>query len=260
VPHRLAVLVFAVAAPFAVSSAAPAEGVQVTGQAQFRGETPSLELAVRTRDEPAEGVTPTVVYQHREWRGEPAAIAAGGQHTWSFALPAPAAPGTFPVSIRVEQRAGGRTAMTPLVLVLATPGATQSPVRATLSTTPITSFGRGELALENRDDRTLAGRISFLLPSGLRTDPASAPQRLSAGERAVVPLLIENRGAGSATADSLFAIFEYDADGMHHTVVTTAPLAVTAQGWLSVPIVIGLAALASAVSVLAIAWRRAAGR
>jgi hypothetical protein len=164
------------------------------------------------------------------------------------------------VSIRVEHRAGGRTAMTPLVLVLATPGAAESPVRATLSTTPITSYGRGELALENGDDRPVAGRVSFFLPSGLRTDPESAPQRLAAGARAVVPLLIENRGAGRASTDALFAVFEYDADGTHHTVVTTAPLAVTVQGRLSLPIVIGLAALASAVGVLAMAWRRAAAR
>jgi hypothetical protein len=150
--------------------------------------------------------------------------------------------------------------MTPLVLVLATPGAAASPVRPILSTTPIGGFGRGELSLENRDDRTVAGRVSFLLPSGLRTDPQSSPQRLAPGERAVVPLLIENRGASTTATDSLFAVFEYDADGAHHTVVTTAPLVVTAQGRSSVPIVIGLAALAAAVAALATAWRRAAAR
>jgi hypothetical protein len=75
-----------------------------------------------------------------------------------------------------------------------------------------------------------------------------------------VPLLIENRGAASTATDSLFAVFEYDADGTHHTVVTTAPLSVTAQGRLSVPILIGLAAMTSAVGVLAMAWRRAAAR
>jgi hypothetical protein len=258
---RLIALLCAVVAPLAPAPAACAGSVQVTGQVQFEGDAPVLALAVQAaQEEPADDVTPTVVYEHREWRGEPAAIAAGGRHTWSFTLPAPDAPGTFPVSIRVDHRAGGHAAMTPLVLVLATPGAAESPVRAALGTTPVASFGRGELALENRDDRPVAGRVSFLLPSGLRTDPASAPQRLAAGERAVVPLLIENRGAGASAADSLFAVFEYDADGAHHTVVTTAPLEVTAPGQLSIPIVIGLAALALAVAVLALAWRQAAAR
>jgi hypothetical protein len=258
---RLAALLCAVAAPLAFPSGARSGGVQVTGHVQFEGDTPVLRLAVQAAGhEPADDVTPTIVYAHREWRGEPAAIAAGGRHPWSFDLPPPDGPGTFPVSIRVDHRSGGRAAMAPLVLVLATPGAAESPVRAALDTTPIASFGRGELALENRDDRPVAGRVSFLLPSGLRTDPASAPQRLAASERAVVPLLIENRGAASAAAASLFAVFEYDADGAHHTVVTTAPLEITAPGRLSVPIVIGLATLALAVGMLALAWRRAAAR
>jgi hypothetical protein len=254
---RLVVLLCAVATPLA----AVAGTLHVTGAVEFRGETPVLELAVRgTETEAAEDVSPTVVYQHREWRGEPATIAAGARHTWSFDLPAPDGPGTFPVSIRVDHRAGGRATMTPLVLVLATPGAAASPIRPVLSTTPIGGFGRGELSLENRDDRGVAGRVSFLLPSGLRTDPESSPQRLAPGERAVVPLLIENRGAATTSTDSLFAVFEYEVDGTHHTVVTTAPLVVTAQGRSSVPIVIGLAALTVAVGVLAIAWRRAAAR
>jgi hypothetical protein len=80
--------------------------------------------------------------------------------------------------------------------------------------------------------------------------------------RAVVPLLIENRGAASAATDSLFAGLRVRrADGTHHTVVTTAPLSVTAQGRLSVSHPDrDFAALATAVGVLATAWRRAAAR
>ncbi len=233
--------------------------MQVTGEAQFRGGSPVLELVAQgTGSEMAEDVTPTVVYQHREWKGDPAAIPSGGRHTWSFALPAPDDPGTFPVSIRVDYRGGGRAAMTPLVLVLATPGAAASPVRTTLSTTPITRFGRGELVLENGDDRPLAGRVSFLLPAGLRTEPESIPMRVAAGERAIVPLLIENRSGPTTPGNALFAVFEYSADGRHHTVVATAPLTVTSKDGLSVPLTVGLGALALAVGVLAIAWRRAA--
>jgi hypothetical protein len=254
---RLVALVCVAAAPLVAHAA----GVQVTGTVQFRGEKPVLELTVRGAEhEATDDVTPTIVYQHRDWKGAPATIPAGGSHSWSFDLPAPDAPGTFPVSIRVDHRGAGGTAMTPLVLVLATPGAAASPVVPTVTTTPIGGFGRGELSLENRDDRAVAGRASFLLPSGFRTDPESSPQRLAPGERTVLPLLIENRGAPTTAADSLFAIFEYDADGTHYTVMATAPLVVTARGPSAVPIAIGLTALAMAVGVLAIAWRRAATR
>jgi hypothetical protein len=243
----------------AACSARPATaGVRLTGDVRFHDGAPVLELVAHGVDESAEDVTPTVVYQHRTWTGEPATVTPGDRHAWSFPLPVPDDPGTFPVSIRAPYRAGGRAAMTPLVLVLATPGATENPLRATLVTTPITSFGRGELVLENHDDRALAGRVSYFLPSGLRTDPESTPARLATGERAVLPLLIERLGGMTPSGESLFAVFEYSADGAHHTVVATAPLSVTARGGLSVPVAVGLGALAAAVGVLMLAWRRAA--
>jgi hypothetical protein len=231
--------------------------VRLTGDVRFHDGAPVLELVANGNGEAAE-VTPTVVYQHRTWTGDTATIPPGSRHAWSFPLPVPDDPGTFPVSIRADYRAGGRTAMTPLVLVLATPGAAGSPVRMALTTTPITTFGRGELVLENGDDRTLAGRVSYLLPSGLRTDPESTPALLAAGERAVLPLLIENLGAPPTSGESLFAVFEYGADGSHHTVIATAPLTVASRGGLSVALMVGLGALAAAVCVLAVAWRRAA--
>jgi hypothetical protein len=249
----LCVLAAACSARLAFAAAA----VRLTGDARFHDGAPVLDLVANGDGEAAE-VTPTVVYQHRTWKGDAASVPPGGRHAWSFPLPAPDDPGTFPVSIRADYRAGGRSAMTPLVLVLATPGAAGSPLRVTLTTTPITSFGRGELVLENGDDRTLAGRVSYFLPSDLRTDPESAPARMAPGERAVLPLLIENLGAKPTSGESLFAVFEYDADGAHHTVVATAPLSVSSRGGVTVALMIGLGALAAAVCVLAVAWRRAA--
>jgi len=231
--------------------------VGLTGDVRFRDGTPVLELVANGHDERVQ-VTPTVVYHHRTWTGDTATIPPGNRHAWSFPLPAPEDPGTFPVSIRAAYRAGGHAAMTPLVLVLATPGAAGSPVRTTLTTTPITTFGRGELVLENGDDRPLAGRVSYLLPAGLRTDPESTPARVAAGERAVLPLLIENLGALPTSGESLFAVFEYSADGSHHTVVAAAPLDVAPPRGVSVPLMVGLGALAAAVCVLVVASRRAA--
>jgi hypothetical protein len=231
--------------------------VRLTGEVRFHDGAPLLDLVANGNDETAE-VTPTVVYQHRTWTGDAATIPPGSRHAWSFPLPAPDDPGTFPVSIRADYRTGGHAAVTPLVLVLATPGAAGSPVRTTLTTTPITTFGRGELVLENTDDRPLAGRVSYLLPSGLRTDPESTPARVAAGERAVLPLLIENLGGRTTSGESLFAVFEYSADGSYHTVVATAALTVASRGGFSVALMVGLAALAAAVCVLAVAWRRAA--
>lgn len=244
----------------AVCGARPAVAdvaVRLTGEVRFRDGSPVLELVATGNEETAD-VTPTVVYRHQTWTGDLATIPRGSRHAWSFPLPAPDDPGTFPVSIRADYRADGRAAMTPLVLVLATPGAAPSPVHATLVTTPITTFGRGEVVLENGDDRALAGRVSYLLPSGLRTDPESTPARVQPGERMVLPLLIENLGAPPASGEPLFAVFEYAAEGWHHTVVATAPLTVASRGGLPVALMVGGGALVVAVGVLGLAWRRAA--
>lgn len=254
-PLRCIVLLCALVACGAPPPAANAP-VRLTGDVRFRDGVPVLELVAHGSGETAE-VTPTIIYQHRTWSADAATIPPGSRHAWSLPLPPPDDPGTFPVTIRAEYRVGSRSAVAPLVLVLATPGAAGTPVRAGLVTTPITTFGRGELTLENGEDRPIAGRVSYVLPSGLRTDPESTPAQMASGGRAVVPLLIENRDGQTPSGESLYAVYEYAAEGSHYTVVASAPLAIAARGGDSVPLIIGVAALAAALGIAILASRRA---
>jgi hypothetical protein len=225
--------------------------------------TPVLHLvAANSGDEAADDVVPEVVYQRHTYRGETAVLGPGARREWSFALAVPPGPGTFPVTVRAGYRDGsGRAGATPLVTLVRTLDAPRSPIRASLELQPVSGRGAGQLRLENPDAQPVAGRVAFILPGGLYTEPESLPAQVAAGNQATVPFVLENRGARPATYP-IFAVFEYLTAGARYCVVARQSVAVTAggHGGRVLPLVVGAAALATTLALLAFASRRAAAR
>ncbi len=210
-------------------------------------------------DEPAEDVVPTVLFQHRTWTGEAARLEPGGTHEWQFGLPTPASEGTVPAIVRVRYRDGlGRTGAVPLVLAVPTPGAEESPIRAKLETSPVAGSGHGELQLENPTDRAVAGRVVFVLPGNLTTEPESIPAQMSAGGgRALVPVVVQASGVPAPGSYPIFAVFEHSQDAVQYTTVARATIAVVGSevAGRNRRLAVGLTALLASLMILAFAWR-----
>ncbi|TMA40644.1 MAG: hypothetical protein E6J83_13630 [Deltaproteobacteria bacterium] len=218
--------------------------------------------ATNTAAEVMHDIVPEVVYHHRTVVAERvAAIAPGAAHEWRATLPPPPGPGTFPATIRLRYAAGdGRARSGLLVHLIRTPGAPPPDVRATLATEPVSRLSHAAVMLENAAPERVAGRLVVALPLDLRTDPESLPAEIAASGRISLPVVVQNVGARPGDLRPVFALFEYDRDGTHHTVLAEATLPVVGRSGDRRPLVVGLAALAVALSILAIAWRSARAR
>jgi len=248
----------------AVATLATPAAAAVTLRLEAKAEAAALRLAAtNTGSEAALDVAPEVVYQRQTYQGDGVRLEPGSSHAWEFPLPAPAARGTFPATIRVRYAdSAGAPRSTPVVALVSTPGAPASPVRARLTADPLSRVGGARLLLENPGPRPVAGRVVFVLPSVLHTEPESQPAEVGADGRSTVPLMLENGGAPAGTTLPLHAVFEYTAEGTHHTVLaeTTVTVVTGAAAGRTLPLAIGLGALAITLGLLAAAWRTAARR
>ncbi len=224
-----------------------------------------VALAVRVRNAGTNAVSdvvPEVVYQGLEVRGDhTAALPPGAQAAWTFALPAPREPGTIPAAIHLHYADASGPHTLPAVAAVSTPGLLPAPeVRATLTTTPATGFAHARLVLDNPTATPIHGRVVLLLPAGLETEPTSQAAEVPARGRRTIALVLQTAGATSPPRPSpILALFEYGLEGRRHLVVASA--AVSIAGGPAVPaLVVGIAALAAALAVLALAWRHAAAR
>src|SRR5262249_28131189 len=139
----------------------------------------------------------------------------------------------------------GRAGAVPLVLQVAAPGAAQSAIRARLETKPVAGTGHGELVLENPGAAPVAGRVVFVLPGGVTTEPESMPAQIGAGSRTSVPLVVQATGDVPAARYPAFAIFEYSDGGTQYTVVESTTMEVVAgkTAGRGLRLLVGLAAL-----------------
>ena len=242
-------------------------GATVVLQAVAAVETrdpPTVHLVVsNTGTETARDVVPELLYQHRTYDGERAQLEPTIRRVWRFSLAPPDGVGTFPATLRVrwsDPDAGASSLV--LVVLVATPRALESPLAATWTVEPITRLGHAHLQLENPGAIPVAGRVVFVLPEHLTTEPESEPAAVPAGGRTTVPLVIENRGAPPGRSYSISAVFTYTESGTHHAVLaeTTAPVVGGSGADRIPPLAIGAGALAVALGLLAVAWRAARRR
>ena len=208
-------------------------------------------------------VAPEVVYAGRSERGQTVAeLAPGTRHTWAFDLPRPAEPGSVPAVIHVRYTGDdGHRATVPVVAAVSTPGLLPVPeVRATLTTSPVTRFARAVLLLENPLPTPIHGRVVVVLPDGLTIEPESQPAEVAREGRSEVPLVLQNRDEATGSVVPVFALFEYDLDGRRHLIVASARAEVAGGRPPLPPLAVGGGALALALALLALAWRRASRR
>ena len=236
--------------------------LDVSGEAS-RDSPPHVRLRVTNRDRaPVRAVTPELTFQHRVITGDAVELPPAGTHEWIFPLPPLPGPGTFPVVARVRWSApGGVAGMVPFVAPVASPDAPPGSVRATLEVPDIVGSAGGTLMLDNDGTADVGGRVAFLMPDGLRTMPETEPAVVPAGRRISVPLVVEAIGAPPEAAYPLWAVLEYERDGVHHTAIVAASTRVVAHGWAgrARPLAIGGLMLVLTVGLLAVALR-AAGR
>jgi len=237
--------------------------LDVSGEAS-RDAPPHVRLRVTSRDREAVlAVTPELGFQHRVITGDAADLAPGASHEWLLPLPALPGPGTFPVVARVRWAApGGAAGTVPFVTSVASPDAAPGTVRAALDVPDITGSAGGTLTLANDGPTDVGGRVAFVLPAGLRTMPETEPAVVPAGGRIAVPLVVEAIGAPADAGYPLWAVLEYERDGVHHTTIATVRTRVAAGGWSrrARPLAIGGLMLVLTGGVLAVALRAAARR
>jgi hypothetical protein len=223
----------------------------------------ALEVMVANRRPAAvSGVTPEVVYQHRTLRDSPATIEPGGSHTWSFELPPALRPGAAAAVIRVRTEGLSPAAAAPVIIALvATPGTAPAAVRATFDAAAVQHAGRAEVRLANPGTSPVDGRVVFVLPDGLATDPQTRPARIAPGGDTSVTLGIENRGALPPGTYAGYVLFEYADGDEQQTAMAKAPITVASPpGSESFPLVVGGLALLAAIATLGMAVRSSARR
>jgi hypothetical protein len=249
--------------PFAGGAAHAAPGAGPALIVEARLVSGGLEVMVANpRPAAVPAVTPEIVYQHRTLRGAPTTIEPGDRHTWAVELPPPLRPGAAAAVVRIRAEGLSDAAAAPVIVALvATPGTAPAGVRVTFQAAPVTRAGRAEVRLANPGDAAVDGRVVFVLPDGLATDPETRPARVPPGGSASVTLGIENRGALPPATYAVYALFEYTEGGSQQTatakgLVTVVPPA--GSGWL--PLVVGGLALLSAIALLAVALKRSAPR
>jgi hypothetical protein len=251
---------------FIAAPAAAAPRIGLAAETHL-GDVIELTLtATNAGDETATRVVPEVGFHHESHRGpEVPSLPPGAEHRWVLALGPVPGPGTFPVTVVTRYwTADGTPGMALLVTLVATPGAPAAGVRGALSVPPLgqVEATTARLSLDNALPQRVAGRVAVLLPSALNSSPESQPAEVPANGSVEVPLVIERRQAEPAGPYPVFVLFEFEAAGVHHSVLTSAVLeAPEPATWTArVPLVVGSAALACALAVLAFALRRAAAQ
>jgi hypothetical protein len=219
-------------------------------------------MVANPRPAAVSAVTPEVVYQHRTVRGAPATIEQGGRHTWEIDLPPPLRPGAAAAVVRVLAEGLDAAACAPVIVALvATPGTAPAGVRVGIEAAPVTGMGRAEVRLANPGEAAVDGRVVFVLPSGLATDPQTRPARIPPGGNAVVTLGVENRGPLPPGTYAVYALFEYVEGDSQQTAMAKGLVTVeqpAGSKWR--PLGVGALALLVAVSLLGLALRRSATR
>jgi hypothetical protein len=256
---RVALVLVLACAATARAGAALDAGASVTV-----GDRVALQVDARNvGDGSLSAVAPEVDYAGRSQHGEAVAeLAPGAQHTWTFDLPLPAEPGSIPAVIHVRYTGDdGHRAAVPVVATVSTPGLLPVPeVRATLTTSPVTRFARAVLLLENPLPAPVHGRVVVVLPGGLTIEPESQPAEVAREGRSEVPLVLQNEDEVAGTVVPVFALFEYDLDGRRHLIVASARAEITGGRPPLPPLVVGGSALALALALLALAWRKVSRR
>lgn len=217
--------------------------------------------ATNTGSEAARDLVPEVTWLDRRRRGEAVAVLPpGARRPWDFSLPLPPAAGTFPLVLRLRcTDAAGRPASALLVRAVGAGGA--GPVRAALAPAPIATVGTVQLALENPEGRAVAGRVVAVLPPELATDPESQPAQVPPGGHLALPLVVQNAHGVVGAAYPMYAVFEYDWQGAHHTALATATLPViAAPSRRGLRLAVGATASLAALAAAALLSRRAARR
>ena len=219
-------------------------------------------MVVNPRPTAVSAVAPEMVYQHRTVRGAPTTIQPGGRHRWELDLPPPLRPGAAAAVVRVQAEGLADAEAAPVIVALvATPGTAPAAVRVSFETTPVTRAGRAEVRLANPDDAAVDGRVVFVLPQGLATDPQTRPARLPGAGSASVTLGIENRGALPPGTYAVYALFEYvEGDAQQTAMARGLVTVVSPAGSKSRPLVVGGLALLTAIALLGLALRRSARR
>jgi len=237
--------------------------LDVTTEARF-DDPPTLRLTVvDVGDADADDVVPEIHFLHRTVVGDAAHLTPGTQHEWRLALFAPPRPGTFAPTGRVRYvDALGERASVPVAALFATPGAPATAVGARLEVGAIGLASSGRVVLDNGGTDAIAGRVAFLLPDGLGTEPESLPAQVPGGRQTVVQFTVERRGGPPPGEYPVYALFEYTADAVQHAALarTIVRVAEGDDGRRARPLLVGGAALAIALALLAVAWRRSARR
>jgi len=218
--------------------------------------------ATNSGDEPAHALVPEVRLQSTVRRGDAVTnLDVGRSTTWDLALPAPTGPGTFPLVVRLSYADGrGRPAAADFVRLIGTPGTMAAPVTGALAIGPTATHGTATLTLTNPTLAPTAGRVVPVLPARFTTEPESIPAQVPAQGSTVVTFIVENTSVPSGSNFPLYALFEYEQRGIHHTALAETTLQIVAPqpGGAVSPLVVGAAALLVALGLLAVAWRRAA--
>jgi len=237
-------------------------GLEVTSTATVAAET-TVVVDVRNAGEgDVSDVTPVVLFQGQERRGDPrSTLAPGAQATWTFALPHPVEPGTVPAVVDVRYAdARGRHGV-PAIAPVSTPGLLPEPeVEATLTAVPMTGYARAQLLLSNPAAVAVHGRVIVVLPAGLSTEPVSQAAEVPASGRRIVPLVLQHDGVAPEAGVPMFALFEYDTEGRRHLVVASTGVPGDGGQPAVRPVVVGTAALAAALALCGVAWWRAAAK
>lgn len=232
------------------------------GAAPMPTETPGIELsAANDGDADAAGVTPVVVSQHVSATGEPVSLAPGARHVWHLSLPPPPPEGSVAAIARVRWTgADGEVASAPAVAVLAAPGATTPAVGATLLAEPLARVANMRLALENRGDRPVAGRVVAVLPSGITTEPESQAVTVGARSTATVPIMLDASQARADRDYPAYALFEYTDGTLRRAVAAATTLRAARERGSRRPLVVGAVASLAMLAVLAFALARSRRR
>jgi len=227
------------------------------------GETVTVSVtATNSGDEAAHALVPELRLQSTIRRGDAVTnLDVGARTTWQLSLPPPSTPGTFPLTVRLSYADGrGRPSAADQVRVIGTPGTMVAPVTGTLLVEPTAAHGTATLTLTNPTLAPVAGRVVPVLPARFTTEPDSIPAQIPAQGDTVVTFVVENSDVPPGSNFPLYALFEYDQRGIHHTVLAETALRVVAPvpAGSVPPLVVGGLALAVALGLLGVAWRRAA--
>lgn len=213
-------------------------------------------VATNVGDAPASGVVPAPVSAQHPGVADAVALAPGEHHEWLLPVPPAPGPGTFPVVVRVRWTDARGAHAVPVVTLASTPGESPSRVHVVLDAGQVGRTGHVRLHVASPYSEPLAGRVFLVLPDGLSTEPESVPAQVPAEGTVIAPFVVENHGVSPGDYPA-YAVFEHSAGGIRHAAVARTTITVgddRGVGW-DRRMLVGTAALAAALLVVALAWR-----